>query len=206
MKLRFTVLLLLLSLHSLAASAATLQLPQTGQTTCYDAAGAVITCAGTGQDGAKQMGVAWPNPRFTDNSNGTITDNLTGLIWMKDGNCTATLGGIDKSGGKLSWANALTWSNSLVSGSCGLTDGSTAGSWRLPNINELESQVNGGQVDPSIWLNGQGFSNVQSSYYWSSTTSASLPDYAWYVYFYSGFVSNSNKYSSMYVRCVRGGQ
>ena len=38
----------------------------------------------TGDDGDLQTGVAWPNPRFKDNLNGTITDNLTGLIWLKD--------------------------------------------------------------------------------------------------------------------------
>jgi hypothetical protein len=35
------------------------------------------------------MGVAWPNPRFVDNSvatpaDQTVTDKLTGLIWTKD--------------------------------------------------------------------------------------------------------------------------
>ena len=52
-------------------------LPKTGQTTSYAA----------GDDGALQKGVAWPNPRFTDNGNGTVTDNLTGLIWLKNANC-----------------------------------------------------------------------------------------------------------------------
>ena len=50
--------------------------PKTGQTTIYAA----------GDDGALQKGVAWPTPRFTDNDNGTVTDNLTGLIWMKNAN------------------------------------------------------------------------------------------------------------------------
>ena len=42
--------------------------PRTGQTTCYDAAGAVTTCGtgiGLAQDGDLQLGVNWPNPRFT---------------------------------------------------------------------------------------------------------------------------------------------
>src|SRR5437773_5486521 len=42
---------------------------QTGQTTCYDSAGTVISCAGTGQDGELQEGVASPTPRFTKNVN-----------------------------------------------------------------------------------------------------------------------------------------
>ena len=50
---------------------------KTGQTTSY----------ATGDDGDLEKGVSWPNPRFTDNLDGTITDNLTGLIWLKDANC-----------------------------------------------------------------------------------------------------------------------
>ena len=55
--------------------------PKTGQTTGY----------ATGDDGALQKGVAWPNPRFTDNGDGTVTDNLTGLIWLKNANCANAL-------------------------------------------------------------------------------------------------------------------
>jgi hypothetical protein len=50
--------------------------PKTSQTTAYG--------TDTRDDGAVQKGVAWPTPRFTDNNNNTVTDNLTGLIWMKD--------------------------------------------------------------------------------------------------------------------------
>ena len=50
--------------------------PQTGQTDYYAA----------GDDGALQKGVPWPTPRFTDNGNGTVTDNLTHLIWLKNAN------------------------------------------------------------------------------------------------------------------------
>ena len=53
---------------------------KTGQTLCYNSAGSVISCAGTGQDGELQKGVA---RSYTDNGDGTITDNTTGLIWEK---------------------------------------------------------------------------------------------------------------------------
>jgi len=52
---------------------------KTGQATCYNAAGEGIDCAGTGQDGSLRAGVGWPDPRFTDNGDGTVTDRLTGL-------------------------------------------------------------------------------------------------------------------------------
>ena len=49
---------------------------KTGQTTPYSVS----------DDGNYQAGVASPEPRFTDNEDGTVTDNLTGLMWTKDAN------------------------------------------------------------------------------------------------------------------------
>ena len=60
--------------------------PKTGQTSTVP-----LNPALDGSDGALQKGVAWPNPRFTDNNNGTVTDNLTGLIWLKNANCIGSL-------------------------------------------------------------------------------------------------------------------
>ena len=79
---------------------------ETGQKTCYDAAGTVIDCAGTGQDGDIQPGMEWPNPRFVDNLDGTVTDMLTGLIWLKDASC-ADLAGTNTNG-EADWTSALT--------------------------------------------------------------------------------------------------
>ncbi|MFH0343306.1 MAG: hypothetical protein ACHBNF_14550 [Chromatiales bacterium] len=89
--------------------AASISLPQTGQTNCFDSIGQEISCEGTGQDAELRKGTSWPNPRFTDNGDGTITDNLTGLMWLKDANCAATIGhDPDASGnGSMSWLNAL---------------------------------------------------------------------------------------------------
>ena len=86
---------------------------KTGQTTSY----------ATGDDGDLETGVVWPSPRFTDNSDGTVTDNLTGLIWLQDA---------DAGDGTETWANALSICNSLATGQQGLSDGSSAGDWRLP--------------------------------------------------------------------------
>jgi len=60
------------------------RVPRTGQTLCYDVKGKVIPCEGTGQDGEYRAGTAWPTPRFNDNYDGTVTDRLTGLVWVKD--------------------------------------------------------------------------------------------------------------------------
>ncbi len=72
--LTFCLLVSPFTLQSHAAAPA--PVPQTRQTTSYAA----------GDDGALKPGVAWPNPRFTDNANGTVNDNLTGLMWTKDAN------------------------------------------------------------------------------------------------------------------------
>jgi hypothetical protein len=187
------------------AHAATIQLPRTGQATCYNAVGGVIACANTGQDGDKLAGAPWPNPRFTDNTDGTVTDNLTGLIWLKNANCTDTAGGIAKAGGGLTWPDALTWSNSLASGACSLNDSSVAGDWRLPNITELESLIDIARSNPALPA-GHPFSNVQASYYWSSSSYADGTYYAWLVYMSGGGVYYVNKYSGYYVWPVRAGQ
>jgi hypothetical protein len=155
----------------------------------------------TGSDGDLQKGVAWPTPRFSDNSNGTVTDNLTGLIWLANANCTETVGGVIKNSA-LSWSNAITWSNNLASGDCGLTDSSEAGDWRLPNIFELESLRALQYFDPALsndagtakWAEDatSTFSNVQRSY-WSSTTAASNANEAFYVDFYYPVVGVMSK-------------
>ena len=83
----------------------------------------------TGDDGDWHKGVAPPAPRFVDNLNGTVTDNATGFIWLKNASCF----------GLQNWFPAITSANTLAAGACGLTDGSTAGQWRLPNVKELQS-------------------------------------------------------------------
>ena len=171
--------------------------PKTGQTTSY----------ATGDDGALRKGVAWPTPRFTDNGNGTVTDNLTRLIWMKNANAFGTK----------TWAAALTAANGLKSGDAGtgLTDGSKAGDWRLPNRKELESLVDCQFWGPALpntlgtgkWAEGNPFQGVQSSYsyYWSSSTYAGSTALAWVVYFYDGYLYNGGKSDTFYVWCVRAG-
>ena len=186
------------------AYAAPANLPQTGQTTCYDTAGTVISCAGTGQDGELKKGLAWPSPRFTNPDGSTpisgsvVVDQLTGLMWTKDGNAPgpATCSpGVSK-----------TWQGSLDYVAC-LNTWSYLGyaDWRLPNVNELESLLNVGQNNTSAWLNGLGFANVQANYYWSSSTIAYSTDSAW-VLLRDSVVSYNFKTIFYYVWPVRSGQ
>jgi len=182
----FAVVSFLCSFIITNSFAAQALVPQTGQTTGYSA----------GDDGGLRHGVAWAAAgRFTDNVNGTITDTLTGLIWLQNANCTEILGGVDKSSGHLSWADALTWSNNLASGSCGLNDGSTAGDWRLPNIEELESLVDLQQYNPALPA-GHPFGNVHTGGYWSSSTSAGIAADAWTLLIDDGFAAYNSKTSN----------
>ena len=131
----------------------------------YDGSNPLVSLAATGQtavyavgdDASKNIGVAWPATRYVNNSNGTITDNLTGLIWLRNAGCFTPT----------TWAVALADVNQLANGQCGLSDGSTAGQWRLPNIIELESMVDVSVSSPAVTVGF--FTNVSSGTYWSST-------------------------------------
>jgi hypothetical protein len=166
--------------------------PKTGQTTSYD----------TRDDGALQKGITWPIPRFTDNLNGTITDNLTKLIWTKNAYAIQT-----------TWGNALSFANDLASGSYGLTDGSKAGDWRLPNVRELQSLVDYGFSNPALpntlgtgkWTEGQPFTTVASGMYWTSTTNSNVTGNGVYVNMSQGQVNFTDKDANLSVWCVRGG-
>ena len=169
---------------------------KTGQITSYSATG--------GEDGDLKKGVAWPNPRFTDNGNGTVRDRLTKLIWLKNANAF---------GGR-TWEQALSNANTLSSGSAGLTDGSVAGDWRLPNVKELQSLIDFAYYNPALsnavgtgqWTSGDAFAGVQSYSYWSSTTYAGNLTYAWRVGLYGGVVGYGGKADGGYVWPVRAGK
>ena len=195
-------------------SLAPAEVPRTGQTASYN----------QGDDGALQKGLAWPKPRFiklvntiddngvgegvagnaicdgTEICNGTVKDQLTGLVWLANANCF----------GPQKWDDALYSANTLISGKCGLSDGSKPGEWGLPNLNELHSltsfhcqypalsdRIGDNCFDP---YNDPFFSNVAFEhvgfvgYYWSSTTESSFsPLFHWAVDFRLG---QDEKFSS----------
>jgi hypothetical protein len=144
--------------------------------------------------------------RFVDNNNGTVTDKQTGLIWLKDGACVQFYSGDATGANYRPWATAVDSANQLANGYCGLSDGSAAGDWRLPNVNELLSLIDRGRYNPALPAGCPLAGSTGISYYWSSTTYADDSSYAWIVYFYLGNISYSVKSNNYYVRCVRGGQ
>ena len=162
--------------------------PQTGQT----------HSSAPGDDGDLQMGVQWPDPRFTDNGDGTVMDHLTGLIWLKKADCF----------GELGWRSALSSGNHLADGECGLSDRSVPGDWRLPNVRELFSLVWHRWYSDDALPRGP-FTGEQTDRYWSSTGGGVYPpyydEYAWTVEMRYGHVSLSYPGDDCYVWPVRGG-
>lgn len=154
-----------------------LQLPQTGQTAIYSAY----------DDGNFLIGYPWVNnaaspttpvTRFTDDGC-EVTDHLTGLTWLKDPTVAS--------------ASALTWTNSLTTANAGTWCGKSAGTWRVPNVNELFSLVNFGESSGVNWLNSATghFNSITAVNYWSSSTRASNTSYKWYVTINTGKIGNS---------------
>lgn len=159
--------------------------PRTGQTTSYY----------PGDDGDIQAGAAWPKPRFKDNGNGTIIDYLTGLTWEKVPENKTYI-----------WSDAFDRIKKLntVERKGGYTD------WRLPNIREMQSLINCGEMHNVAWLKNQGF-GMPEGYYWSSTTAGeygSGGDVKWYYYMkdgwpWGGFTFSGPQTDSRYVLAVR---
>jgi hypothetical protein len=144
---------------------------------------------------------------FTDNSNGTVMDNNTGLMWQEEDDGIA-----------YNWYQAngtfdATYnpSSQNVCGSLTLGDHSD---WRLPTRKELMSIVDYGIPCPGPTIDMTYFPNTKSSYYWTSTpyinywTFPPYLDYTfgWALVFFEGDVFCVDKYQDFYVRCVRGGQ
>jgi uncharacterized protein DUF1566 len=115
-----------------------------------------------------------------------VIDKETGLVWEKSPS-TATN----------NWADAM---NTCRSKAVGNRKG-----WRLPTVEELASLADPTAANPSL-PSGHPFSTVQSSGYWSASTSVSNNTGAWVVSFLNGSVDGLDKASSIYVWCVRGGQ
>jgi uncharacterized repeat protein (TIGR01451 family) len=175
--------------------------PRTGQSALF----------ATWDDGALKKGVAWPDPRFRDNGNGTVTDCLTSLVWVKDLTCDELK---DPSTPQV----ALTAANDLsgVQGDqCGLTDGSVNGDWHLANVRELESLIHAGVNNPALpntagtgqWTSGDPFVFVtgqQSEHYWTSTLyGESATDFYWTVSLDTGELTSENDGSALYAWPVR---
>ena len=160
-------------------------LQKTGQSTSYQEY----------DDGYYTAGLAFsyqteaPNP---SNPGQVVTiDKVTGLMWATYGDRAGC-----NFGAQTDWESALNWAYNLIY--AGYSD------WRVPNVRELQSLIDYGKNDPAIRT--KYFPDTKSDYYYSSTTSDSIPTFAWEVHFINGYVNYNTKATSYYVRAVRGGE
>jgi len=146
---------------------------------------------GLAGDGVVALQTAAPSCRnnssniYVNCGNGTVTDNRTGLVLLKNANCFGPM--------EFSTAFEVVAGLSDLPGSdpddCGLSDGSSPGEWRIPSRGEWERMIDdalgiGGDPDcrPSpplitndggggCWVNGpSSFTGIVADRYWSSTS------------------------------------
>jgi hypothetical protein len=160
--------------------------PDTGQTDQQCSNGStpgVVPCASIvpgsafyGQDGH------YNDPRrqrnYTDNGDGTIRDNVTGLTWQQAASATT-----------MDWYAAMTY---------------CPAGWRLPNIHELWTLVDAGRASPAI----DPLFSGETSPFWSSTSELleDSATKAWYVWMENGSSLPAIKTAgaTLLVRCVQG--
>ena len=153
--------------------------------------------------------------RWTDNGDGTVTDKLTGLVWEKKTDDSS----IHDKDDTYTWCGASCGTTYEFDGTAKtafldvLNDVSGGGAacfaghcdWRLPTIDALQTLIEPASPDcgapPCTTIPGE----TVSSFYWSSSTYAGYPLYAWGVDFFDGLVPVGLKALGYYVRAVRGG-
>ena len=154
----------------------------------------VMSSAG-GPTAAQEPPVTTPDPpcfnnldRYVDCGNGTVTDSVTGLIWLQDAACF----------GATDWASGSTLVAGLAHGQCGLADASQSGQWRLPTIDEWQATIapavamgcslDGTGIPPAltnaagtacIGVGSSMFYGVVTGGYWSMTANRQHPNNAW---------------------------
>ncbi|MBT7059158.1 MAG: DUF1566 domain-containing protein [Lentisphaerae bacterium] len=96
-------------------------------------------------------------PSFTDNGDGTVTDNVTGLMWQQ------------ADGGEMTWEDAVAYAEALVLG--GQSD------WRLPFSHELFSILDHGSINPA--LNTDVFTASNAQYWWCGNTRVADASRVW---------------------------
>lgn len=160
----------------------------TGVSQCYNQDGALIPCRETGQDAEFSRGFGWSAERFELLDASLVRDRATGLIWTRNSCPSEYL---------LNWQEGLEFVDQMNrEGKYGRSD------WRMPNRRELRSLIDHGAKKPALTA-GHPFHNVFLGWYWSSTTAAIAPRYAWYVHLEGGrmFYGNKNDYYWVWPVC-----
>jgi len=159
-------------------------------------------------------------PNFTDNSNGTITDNITKLLWTK---CSASDNqNIDTTSDCSSTIGLYNWSE--AKNFCENLDYANRTDWRLPTISELFSLVNFNSDGSKASIDTDYFPNTehvdctttQNEMIWIiictgfdgirylSSTEFKNSETAWGIHFEDGHTNLTAKENNGYVRCIAG--
>mgnify|MGYP001554661008 CR=1 FL=1 len=191
------------------------RIPRTGQDECWDATSKdpddphfTVHCDLTGQDGDARAGLTPPLNRFTDNGDGTVTDNFTSLVWLRNANCIGST--------RPDWETALNLAAALPGETfplCSLGEGSSpiASPWRVPNVTELMSLVDyGTRASTGTSLpKGHPFTDFDG-YYWTSTTFGLGSDFPVSQFIYpcrrQGYDDNRLRFNDAYVVNVTNGE
>jgi hypothetical protein len=144
---------------------------RTGLQRCYDHLGQIVDCRGSGQDAEFSPGIPWPEERFERQAGGAVLDRLTSLVWTPK----ATMFDFPQ-----------TWKEAFTSiGEMNAENGFGQSDWRLPNRRELRSMICHGARKPAL-PPLHPFGKVHLGWYWTSTTAAIAPAYAWHVHLEGG--------------------
>ena len=164
----------------------TSKLPDTGMYACHDD-DTIVVCPNTGEDFFGQD-AQYNEPRrqhnYTDNGDGTITDNVTGLMWQQDDDDVIR-----------SWQDSIDY--------CAALTHAAHLDWRLPDYYELFSLTDRSRYDPTMTIDP--IFGGHASEYWTSSPEAVFVDKAFLVHFDRGEARYDGMTNEEYVRCVRSG-
>jgi len=169
--------------------------PDTGQDLCYDWT-AIIDCPSEGEDFYGQDGSYTINPPdLTDNGDGTVTDNITGLIWEQKTEVNETYA--------YTYSNAITYCAELILG--GSSD------WRVPTRKEYSTILNFGRVNPSLdidYFPYYSYLTEDDMDHWTTSEYHDDTSQVWKIFISFGLIEKGPKTADPpmlnKVRCVQG--
>lgn len=203
-------------------------IPDTGQTTCYDENGNVISCTGTGQDGEYLINppsytkLAADGTALPDSATDwvMVRDNVTGLIWevKQNWDLVVDFSNPHDADNTYTWYDSNPETNGGDAGESGdgtdtedfvaaLNTAQFGGfhNWRLPSWEELRTILDYSIGHPGPCLNINYFPNSPVSL-WSSTSTGGSGSYAYVIHTNTGEDAYDWKDKGKGVRAVCGQQ
>lgn len=160
----------------------------------FAAPAAANTCTGS-----ENPAIVWTTPldRFVDNGDGTVSDTITSLMWLRCPLGQAWNDGVCDGDADLhDWQTALQAADGFTF--AGFAD------WRVPNLKEFNATVEQRCRNPAA--NDALFPGVAGDAFWSSSPYAGdigNASYAWTVDFRNGIDTIRTKTTPLRVRLVR---